>query len=72
MNRLLNFIREAREEMGEENLTGRILLFITLLLIGMACLLFLGTFVGLLYSFPRVCIPLYSVVGLLYWGYNRL
>lgn len=67
---VLNFIREARDE--ADTLEGRILLFFILLLtvVGIAFIAF--SVLILAFTLPRVFLPIYFTIFILWQGYKRL
>ena len=67
---VLNSIREARDE--ADGLEERILLFVSFVLIGAAIAFFGYLFVMLAFTFPRVIVPIYFTIFILWQGYKRL
>ena len=66
----VEFIREARDE--ADDLGDRILFFCAFLLIGISIIFFVFLFCMLAFTFPRVVIPIYFSVFILWQGYKRL
>ena len=67
---VVNFIREARDE--ADGLEEHILSFIAFLFMGICCITFAFLFCMLAFTFPKVCIPLYLGIFVLWQGYKRL
>ena len=67
---VLNFIREARDE--ADGLEEHILIFVSFVLIGAAIAFFGYLFVMLAFTFPRVIVPIYFTIFILWQGYKRL
>ena len=64
------FIREAREE--ADSFGEQLLFFVAFITIGL--ILISGTFIicALVFSFPKVVIPIYLSIFILWQGYKRL
>lgn len=67
---VVTFIREARDE--ADSLGERILFFVAFLMIGTAFIGFAFLLVFLVFNAPRVFIPLYFTIFILWQGYKRL
>ena len=63
-------IREARDE--ADNLEERILFFVAFLLIGFGAIAVVSVFLGLAFTFPKVFIPIYLTIFILWQVYKRL
>ena len=70
IEQVVAFIREARDE--ADSLGERILFFVAFLLIGTAFIAFAFLLVFLVFEVPRVFIPLYFTIFILWQGYKRL
>ena len=66
----INFIREARDE--ADSLEDRILFFVVFLLMGVGIIFFAFLLCFLAFTFPKVFIPLYFSIFILWQGYKRL
>lgn len=66
---VVNFIREARD--AEDNLGWRVLFFFTFLIIGFTVIFFAFVLCWLAFTFPKVFIPLYFTIFILWQGYKR-
>ena len=66
----INFIREARDE--ADSLEERILFFVVFLLMGVGMIFFSFLLCFLAFTFPKVFIPLYFSIFILWQGYKRL
>ena len=67
---VLNFIREARDE--ADSLEDHILFFVVFLLMGAGIIFFSFLLCFLAFTFPKVFIPLYFSIFILWQGYKRL
>ena len=68
--RALKFIRETRD--GEDSLEGRILFFVVLLLLGMGIVFIASFLIFLAFDLPRIFIPMYFTIFILWHVYKRL
>lgn len=66
----LNFIREARDE--SDCLGERILFFVAFVFIGITVISFAYLFCMLAFTLPKVFIPIYVTLFVLWQGYKRL
>ena len=66
----VKFIREARDE--ADNLEERIIFFLAFLLIGTLFIVLAFMLCMLVFTIPRVFIPLYFSIFVLWQGYKRL
>lgn len=67
---VVNFIREARDD--ADDLSERIMLFIAFLLIGFGIIVVAVVLCSLIFIIPKVIIPLYFTIFILWQGYKRL
>ena len=67
---VLNFIREVRDE--SDSLEERILFFVALLLLGVGIVFIAFLLIFLAFAVPRVFIPMYFTLFILWQGYKRL
>lgn len=67
---ILDFIREARDE--ADSLEEHILLFVTFLLIAVGIVFVAFTLLMLAFTLPRVFLPIYFTIFILWQGYKRL
>ena len=66
----VKFIREARDE--ADSLGEHIMFFVAFLLIGTASVSCAFLLISLVFTFPKVFIPLYFSIFILWHGYKRL
>lgn len=66
----INFIREARDE--ADDLSERILYFVVFIFMGVGIITLGFIFCMLVFTFPRVFIPIYFSIFVLWQGYKRL
>ena len=67
---IVNFVREARDE--ADCLGERIMFFGAFLFIGFCSIFFAFALCMLAFSFPKVFIPIYFTIFILWQGYKRL
>ena len=70
LSKVITFIREARNE--SDSLYEQTLFFVSFLMIGGGVLLFASLLIMAMFTFPKVIIPLYFTIFVLWKAYQRL
>ena len=70
IDQIFNFIREARD--NSEDTEERILFFIAFLAIGISIILLIMVIITVIFTFPKIMIPLIIGIALAWKGYKQL